>query len=306
MDDAGGPGHMDTEEIEVFLTLAEELHFGRTALRLRLPQPRVSRLVATLERRVGGTLFERTSRSVRLTPAGERLRDELRPAYDLMQAALRNASEAARQAAGVLRIGFTATSCCESVTRATEAFEAASPDCRAVLREVEIFEPYAALRRGEVDVLFNWLAVDEPDLSAGPPIDLRPRVLLVARGHPLATGESVCQEDLGDWDMVMCPSTFPRAFYDILIPPRTPSGRPTRRVHPVHTIQEIVTLVSLGRVVHPTAVSVLMYQRDDIVQVPVRDMPPAAIGPIWCTAHENTRIRALLRAARKLRAAEPA
>jgi DNA-binding transcriptional LysR family regulator len=41
---------MDTEEIEVFLTLAEELHFGRTAARLRLPQPRVSRLVATLDR----------------------------------------------------------------------------------------------------------------------------------------------------------------------------------------------------------------------------------------------------------------
>jgi DNA-binding transcriptional LysR family regulator len=65
---------MDTEEIEVFLTLAEELHFGRTAVRLRLPQPRVSRLVAALERRVGGMLFERTSRSVRLTAAGERLR----------------------------------------------------------------------------------------------------------------------------------------------------------------------------------------------------------------------------------------
>ena len=56
---------MDTAEIEVFLVLAEELHFGRTAERLRLPQPRVSRLVAALERRAGGALFERTSRRVR-------------------------------------------------------------------------------------------------------------------------------------------------------------------------------------------------------------------------------------------------
>jgi hypothetical protein len=51
---------MDTAEIEVFLVLAEELHFGRTAERLRMPQPRVSRLVAALEHQVGGSLFERT------------------------------------------------------------------------------------------------------------------------------------------------------------------------------------------------------------------------------------------------------
>jgi DNA-binding transcriptional LysR family regulator len=56
---------MDTAEIEVFLTLAEELHFGRTAERLRMLQPRVSRLVSALEHRVGGVLFERTSRRVR-------------------------------------------------------------------------------------------------------------------------------------------------------------------------------------------------------------------------------------------------
>ena len=129
---------MDTEEIEVFLTLAEELHFGRTAARLRLPQPRVSRLVATLERRVGGTLFDRTSRSVRLTPVGEQLRRELRPAYDRVQAALSHAKNAARQATGLLRIGFTATSCCEAVTRATEVFELGNPRCETVLREVEI------------------------------------------------------------------------------------------------------------------------------------------------------------------------
>ena len=291
---------MDTEEIEVFLTLAEELHFGRTAARLRLPQPRVSRLVATLERRVGGTLFDRTSRSVRLTPVGEQLRRELRPAYDQVQAALSHAKDAARQATGLLRIGFTSTSCCEALTRATEVFEMGNPRCETVLREVEIFEPYAALRRGEVDVLFNWLAVDEPDLSAGPAIDYRERVLLAAPGHPLAGRESVGQEDLGDWDLVMCPATFPGAFYDVLIPPRTPSGRLTRRVHPVRTIQEIVTLVALGRVVHPTGASVLMYQRDDIVQVPIRDMPPVAIGPIWCTAHENARIRALVQATQSI------
>jgi len=109
-------------------------------------------------------------------------------------------------------------------------------------------------------------------------------VLLVAPGHPLAGCTSVCQEDLADWDLVMCPATFPQAFYDVLIPPRTPSGRLTRRVYPVRTTQEIVTLVALGRVVHPTGASVLMYQRDDIVQVPDTEVA-AAMRLIFATTH---------------------
>lgn len=70
---------MKVTQVEGFLILAEELHFGRTAERLYLSQPRVSRLVASFEREIGGALFERTSRQVRLTPRGVRLRDGLQP-----------------------------------------------------------------------------------------------------------------------------------------------------------------------------------------------------------------------------------
>src|SRR6266704_456040 len=159
---------MDTAEIEVFLVLAEELHFGRTAERLRLPQPRVSRLVAALERRAGGALFERPSRRVRLTRLGQQLASQLRPAYAQLSAALDDARAAATREAGVLRIGFSPTSNMAPLTRLAEAFEARHPGSRAVLDVVSNFDPYSALRQGELDVLVNWLAVDEPDLTAGP------------------------------------------------------------------------------------------------------------------------------------------
>jgi DNA-binding transcriptional LysR family regulator len=64
---------MDLTAIDVFLTLASELHFGRTAERLGLPQPRVSRIIRGLETEVGGALFERISRRVGLSPLGARL-----------------------------------------------------------------------------------------------------------------------------------------------------------------------------------------------------------------------------------------
>jgi hypothetical protein len=59
---------MDVQQVEAFLAVADELHFGRAAERLVQSRPRVSKLIASLEREVGGALFDRTSRRVRLTP----------------------------------------------------------------------------------------------------------------------------------------------------------------------------------------------------------------------------------------------
>ena len=93
----------DLREIRVFLVLAEELHFGRTGERLRLTPSRVSQMIRTLEARLGGSLFDRTSRRVRLTPLGERLRDQITPAYEQLERAFHETRNAATGIAGTLR-----------------------------------------------------------------------------------------------------------------------------------------------------------------------------------------------------------
>ena len=291
---------MDTAELEVFLVLAEELHFGRTAERLRMPQPRVSRLVSALERRVGGALFERTSRRVRLTPLGARLRSRVQPVYGQLIAALDDARAAARETEGVLRIGFSPTSNMEALTRLAGAFEARHPGCHAVLDGVSNLDPYSALRRGDLDVLVNWLAVDEPDLTAGPVLEYRDRVLAVARADPLATRASVTLEDLADREVAQMTPSFPPALTDAIFPPRAPSGREIRRGPAVRSIHELVSLVARGQIVHPTASGIPMFTRDDIALVPITGLPPLPLGLIWVTAHENARIRALAEVARSI------
>ena len=291
---------MNLAQIEAFLVLAEELHFGRTADRLLVSQPRVSRLVAALEREVGGALFERTSRRVRLTPLGAQLRDGLQPGYAQLRAALDDARAAARQAAGVLRVGCTVTTGGETLTRLLAAFKARYPHCQVTVEEVNIGDPYAALRRGRVDVVFNWLVVDEPDLTAGPAIDHLDRVLAVADGHPLAARQSLFAEDLADHELARPEPPLPKALYDALVPPHTPSGRPTRRTCIVHSMQELYALVASGRIVHPTVTSLPLLQRADMTLVPITDMPPFPLGPIWCTARENARIRAFAEVAATL------
>jgi DNA-binding transcriptional LysR family regulator len=293
---------VDTADIDIFLTLAEELHFGRTAERLHLGQPRVSRVIAALEIHAGGKLFERTSRKVRLTPLGMRLRDQVKPAYSQLQAAFEDARRASREAAGELRIGFTITTHGEALTRLAAAFEAGHHGCRAVLREVQVLDPYAALRHGDVDVLVNWLALDEPDLTAGPAIDSRDRVVAVSPSHPLARRQSVHADELAEYDNVGFFASLPAALMDAIIPPRTPSGRPVRRVElPAHaSMYQMADSIARGQSVHPTMADVVVFRRDDIVLVPIAGLPPLPLGLIWCTAHENARIRALADTARRL------
>src|SRR5262249_25086340 len=120
---------MGKAEIEAFITLAEELHFTRTAEKLRLPQSRASRLIASLESRVGGTLFERTSRRVALTPLGKQLLDRVGPAYAELQDALRAARECARNTDGILRIGCPPVVGGAALTLLVERFEARYPSC---------------------------------------------------------------------------------------------------------------------------------------------------------------------------------
>jgi DNA-binding transcriptional LysR family regulator len=284
---------VELRELRVFLALADELHFGRTAERLGISQPGVSESVRVLEARLGVKVFDRTSRRVRLTPAGEGLKRGLVPALAAIDRALAGASELSRTVQGLLRVGFVLTTEGPALSRLIAAFQARYPACEVRLQEVETFDAYRALRRGDIDVLCNWLAVDQPDLAAGAAFAHYRRALAVAPTHRLAGRPSVFVEDLADEETALLPRSVPPAVYDLLVPPRTPSGRAIRRTHPVATINEILSLVALGRIVHLTSSAVPIFNRDDITLVPVSDLPPLPLGLVWCASRDNPRIRAL-------------
>ena len=294
---------IELRELRVFLTLADELHFGRTAQRLGISQPGVSEAVRVLESRLGVKVFERTSRRVRLTSAGEELKRDLAPALAALDQALAGTSELSRAVRGLLRIGFVLTTEGPALSRLIAAFRARYPGCEARLNEVETFDAYRALRRGDIDVLCNWLAVDEPDLTAGAAFAYYQRALAVAPSHRLAARSTVSVEDLASEEVALLPPTTPSGVYDLLIPPRTPSGRPIRRTQPVQTINEILSLVAQGRIVHPTSSTVPNFDRNDVVLIPISDLPPLPLGLVWRTSRENPRIRALNQTARAMTAA---
>ncbi|MGW1867746.1 LysR family transcriptional regulator [Streptomyces mauvecolor] len=275
------------------------MHFGRTAERLHVSQARVSQTVKQLERRIGASLFERTSRRVELTPIGQQLLDDVRPGYQLIKDGVARAVAAGRGLTEPLRVGFTSPLSGELVLFAASAYRANHPEAGdVVLHEAPLSDPFRLLREGELDLLLAQFPVVEPDLSTGPVLISDRRVLIVSTRHPFARRPSVSLDDLARDKVLGFSGPVPDYWLDALLPRTTPGGLPVVRGEEAATRQELLALVGAGRGVHPAAAhEARYYARPNIVYVPFTDAPPLEYGLVWRTAVETGRVRAFTDAA---------
>ncbi|MGW9211057.1 LysR family transcriptional regulator [Embleya sp. NPDC055664] len=283
---------LDRHEIECFLTLAEELHFGRTATRLLVSQANVSQTVRKTERHIGAPLFERTSRSVRLTPLGQRFHDELAPAYREMTAIVERARERARGVTGVLNAGFMGAGLADRLAARAAAYRTANPGADIRLREVHFAAGFAPLRAGEVDVMTTCMPVTEPDLVTGPTVLREPQVLAVAVDHPLARRGTASLEDLADQRVPTMTTSYPDAWVDARLPRNTPAGRAIERGSGAATLQELIALVTSGGYVMPFGAHIRRYYaRPDIAYLPLTAAPELDWRLFWARSHETELVR---------------
>jgi len=266
---------LERHELDAFLTLAEELHFRRTAELLHVSPARVSQTIAKLERRIGVPLFRRTSRRVELTAAGEALYTDLRPAWTAIAEAVTRAIEAGRGTSGTLRAAFVGAAAGQLLAGAAEAFGTRHPECEVVLREAQFGDVEPWLTNDEVDVV---LSIREPGpgpgLAQGPTLVSEKRMLAVALGHPYARRETVWLADLAR----------------------------TTPIEPQATLQEALTLVGAGRgVAEVGAQTRRYYPRPDVVYVPISDAAPVEWCLMWHRDRETARVRAFSQVADDLR-----
>ncbi|HZX05451.1 LysR family transcriptional regulator [Kribbella sp.] len=270
---------VELRELRVFLVLAEELHFGRTAGRLGLTTSRVSQTVRALERKLGGQgLFRRTSRVVELTDAGRALYAELSPAVARLDHVLRTARFRG-SGPGVVRVGLlNAASGVDVLSRAIEQFEAAYAGASVQLSTTPFDDRLGPLRRREVDLVVTRLPLDQPDIVVGPVLSAADqRVVMVGRTHPLAGHAELTVEDLADHD-VRRPYGLTAEAAEATCPSRTPSGRPVRFVDvAIADNAELLYLLARGRLVHPTVAPFAEhFVHPDVVTIPLRGLPPSA------------------------------
>lgn len=305
------PAPVDFKEVEAFLAVADELHFGRAATRLHVTTTRVSQSIRRLERSVGAPLFERTTRRVALTPLGEQLLADLRPAYLSVEAAVHTARETVGQRSASLRVAF-ATSMSRLISaELVGAFQRHHPDCQVIRSSL----PTWALHMQQipdlvdVDVFIAWAPGDRrvlraPGYEVGPTFRKVPRMLLVAKHHPLAKRASVDIEELADHPLIYPGGIEPapermNRYADAWTPPHTPRGKPLHRVRRLHGpyMEELIAIVAEGRLAHLTIQRLTdIYQHQDITAIPVTGLAPMLMVPIWRTAHHNPMVEAFVRA----------
>ncbi|MCF2530366.1 LysR family transcriptional regulator [Yinghuangia soli] len=289
---------LERHELEAFLLLAEELHFGRTADRLHVTTSRVSQIIRRLERRIGAPLFERNSRQVQLTPLGAKLRDDLLPAYEAITAGLAEAVATSRgvRVQTLVRVGFSAPWCGNLMVQAADRFRVRHPGSDVTIEEIQLADPLGRMRAGAVDIQLTEFPIVEDDITTGPILFAEPRSLMVPESHPFAAMESVSMEDLGDTTLVtIADEAIPRYWMDYYFPRRTPSGRPVPQGPATNYWPEVLVHVSLGVGVSTVSARAEQYHsRPGLVFVPFRDAPPIMYGLMWPTSGMTPIVRAFM------------
>jgi DNA-binding transcriptional LysR family regulator len=282
------------EQLRGFVAVADELHFGRAAARLKMTQPPLSRQIQKLERVVGAQLLERDNRRVALTAAGEVFLAEARRLLSLADTAPALARRVSSGSHGVVRIGFTAASTYGTLGRLLNEVDRALPDIAIDLEEMVTREQVAALLNEEVDLGL-----------ARPPFDaetfgsrlLHREALLVAvpTGHRLLElGRDAVASDLATEPVVMHSPTRARYFYDLVV-----SMVPTASQNAVHTVSQVLTmlwLVAAGRGIAfvPASAARLPIEGVHFVRLETAVPEPVELHLLWVRESRNPALRQVL------------
>ena len=266
-----------------FVTLAEELHFGRAATRLHMTQPPLSQAIQGLERAVGVPLFKRTRRSVALTPAGAALLPQAQRLLAQAEALPLVAQAAAAGLAGQLRLAFVSNIAYGPLPDWLRSFRLAHPEVALQLREATLDVQLAAFDADEIDAGFvlhapgaappgfaTWQALAEPLVMALP--DSHPALARSAlptaakRRAPARAGEPAPLRwaDVADQPLVIFPRLIAPSLFDAVLAAYRAQGATPHIAQEAIQMQTIVNLVSGGMGVAWVPESVTRLQRPGV------------------------------------------
>lgn len=276
----------ELSQLRCFVAVAEELHFGRAAGRLHMTQPPLSRQVQILEHTLDVLLLERSSRAVRLTPAGRAFLPEARRIISLAEGAGLAVRRLARGEAGSIGLGCTAAAGYGLLPRLVAFATTAMPGIDLVLKEMVTADQMEGLAAGRIDLglvrrPFDTRLVDAVCI-------LREPLLMALPGtHPLASGPEPSIADLDRQPMVMWSPIEARYFHDLITGLCAASGVMPAYVQYISQTHTILALVSagLGLALVPDAARALHF--DNVVLRPFRAVGGRAVAELHLVWHRD-------------------
>lgn len=272
----------DLNQLRCFVAVAEELHFGRAAERLNMTQPPLSRQVQILERILDVTLFERTSRSVRLTPAGQSFLPEARHIMKLAESAALLAKRVAAGKTGALRIGFTAASAYSYLPDLVAACQAQLPDADITLKEMVSGAQIEALGAGEIDAGLLRPPIPMTGMDSFR-VAAEPLMAAVPAAHPLAAAQRIAPGDLAGQSFIMYDPYEARYFHNLVTELFAKAGCLPNYVQHLTQVHSILALVrsGLGIAFVPAAASNLHAKGVVLRALDGRQSRPVELFLVW-------------------------
>ena len=291
--------HLELRHLRSFLAVAEELNFSRAAERLHIAQPALSAQIRSLETQLGCELFNRTTRKVDLTPAGELLLPDAREIVERADLAAAKVAAAARGDRGVLRVGFAAHGAGETSTEIFRRFADAHPRVEVELEESATLEGLQRLVVDhDTDAAFAWLPILHEELESEI-VFSEPKAVAMHPEHRLASQSEVRPQDLeaepivSSWDHYQ-PATV--AYW------MAPFRQERTEIDLQGTsVDQCLSFVARGVAVYVVPESAgRFYGRPNVVYRPLVGVEPAGVALVWHRQAQNPAVASFVEVTRQV------
>ena len=236
---------MDVRQLRYFSVLAEEKHFGRAARKLSLSQPPLSYAIRQLETELGAQLFTRSTRAVRLTPAGAALQIETLALLRRMEEVKHQVRQVAMGRNGRIRMGFGGSMLYRGLPEILADVAAALPGIDITLKEMGSVAQIEALHRDELDLgLIHGQT--RPDGLDGFLYHEEPFVACVPATHRLANAKRIKLHQLRQDDFILFARHGSPAYYESIVGTCLAAGFAPNVRHEVAFWLSVVSLVASG------------------------------------------------------------
>jgi DNA-binding transcriptional LysR family regulator len=289
---------MELRHLRYFSTVAAELHFGRAAAKLHIAQPPLSKQIQDLEAELGFELFNRTKRSVALTPAGQAFSIEVNQIFQQLDRAIDIGRKTSRGELGQISIGFVGSATYNILPVMLQKFRDRYPNVRIELHELTTDRQLIWLREGRIDIGLIRPPIIDKNLGSQV-IFKESLVVALPTNHQLATLETIDLRTLATESFILFPRELAPGLYDPIIAMCQAAGFSPQVVQECIQMQTIVSLVSANMGVSILPASIQEAQRQGVVYKPIRSQSSpieslAAIAIVWRINDDSPTINRLL------------
>lgn len=282
---------MEFRRLELFVAVAEELHFTRAATRVGMAQPPLSQQIRRLEEELGVPLLVRTSRKVELTAAGAQVLEGARELLSRRAELISAVRRAADGESGVLRLGFNASSAFGLLPEIIRRFRHDFPNVRLQIDDRDTPDLGSALATGELDLAIARGPFRHPK-AVCEDLLCEPFLLALPASHPLACHDVVAVSDLADQPFVLFPRAAAPGLHDTITSMCLSAGFSPTIAQEAGSWSSVVSLVEAGlgitlapasaRAVHPPGVTFRRLngaagEAELVLVAGTRPLPPSAL-----------------------------